>query len=248
MKRIRTNKLSDGFTLIELIISLTIIALLVTVLYLAFSIASQLWTKQGATKDGAQRERSFNRLLMVDFQNICPFTFNWEKGKGFFFAGDSQNLFYVTTNGFGARHRENKGLFFCCLHLEKEQDGENLYLYKVPRPSPEIIKSWSAFMQAMTKGNTFVHGNLLENKGLLVIKGIKEAEFFFDNGEFWNPPKLDTIQNEKELIEFFKENYLTTWAKDSFPKRIIFMYRLSKKTRSLIIPVLSPPTREYKKP
>ena len=44
--RLKKNTSNKGFTLIEMVIAMTILALVVTVLYLAFSTAGRIWGRQ----------------------------------------------------------------------------------------------------------------------------------------------------------------------------------------------------------
>ncbi len=91
-----------GFTLIEVVAAMTVMALVVVVLYYSFSTALTTWQKQDADNEQAERTVAMARLLTADLRACRPYTLNWKEGKDFFFAAGESAVFYVTTSGFGA--------------------------------------------------------------------------------------------------------------------------------------------------
>ncbi|MBN2706694.1 MAG: prepilin-type N-terminal cleavage/methylation domain-containing protein, partial [Deltaproteobacteria bacterium] len=172
---LKKNTSDRGFTLIEMVMAMTILALVVAVLYLAFSSAGRIWTRQQLQSGEGEREAALVRLLSDDLENLAPYSYSWEKGQGFFFALGSRALFYATTSGFGARQRGAQGLYFACCYLEKDADGEGDALY--------LIKTWGPntwLLAALVEFSRDPAGRLdldeeMRESALLVLDGLGEA-------------------------------------------------------------------------
>ncbi|MEA3333488.1 MAG: prepilin-type N-terminal cleavage/methylation domain-containing protein, partial [Pseudomonadota bacterium] len=136
---LKKNTSNSGFTLIEMVIAMTILALVVTVLYLAFSTAGRIWSRQQIKGGRGEYEAALARLMSDDLQNLVPYSFSWEKGEGFFFALGPKALFYATTSGYGARRRSAEGLYFACCYLQESQEKEGFALYLVKELGPKKI-------------------------------------------------------------------------------------------------------------
>jgi len=82
-----------GFTLFELMISLTIISMIVLVLYYSFSLGVRIWQQGDNEENVLKRHEVFRRLLKRDFRHAARYSFRWEKGKGFFLPVDRRPSF-----------------------------------------------------------------------------------------------------------------------------------------------------------
>ena len=124
---------SEGFTLLEMVISMTILSMVVLMIYFSFSVGVDLWRKKQESDNPLQRLELALRLLSKDLESVVDYTCQWEKGTTYFFAGSQSCLFYVTRNGLGAVAREDKALFFTCLYLKSGPDGDmELFVSKTP--------------------------------------------------------------------------------------------------------------------
>ena len=124
---------SSGFTLLELIISLTITAMVVVVVYSAFSLGVRVWERQGQESDAVKRDEIMFRLLDRDVADMAPYVMLLDGASLSLTAGGPTAFFYVTRNGFGALRRQDRALFFTCLFVAEDDDKDlALYLYKVP--------------------------------------------------------------------------------------------------------------------
>lgn len=215
-----------------MIISLTIVSMVVILIYYAFSIGVQTWNRQDKKNQTSKRKEIIYRLIKNDFREISPYTLQWEKGKISFFAGGPQSIFYVTQHGLGASSREEKGLFFACLYLDKCPDGSiGLFLYKTPYPGPDLIQELSDFQTMTEQGRqTFLPSENIRRKGLLILKDLKDISFTYTKKEF----KPFSGLNEKAIVsksdeEDEEKNMFSDWVRKELPEQIRFKYEYKQK-------------------
>ena len=232
--------MKQGFTLIEVVVSLTIMAMVITVLYQAFSVSGRIWSRQQVQGDIIAREQALWNLLTGDFREICPYTFNREKGQGGFFEGGQKTIFYVTTNKFASSFRRPGGLFFCCFYIRPDAEGNySAYLYKTPYPETRLFKAFDDFQQLPTdQKRDYVPGEEIREKSVLIIDGLVDASFSYGKEQFISLPE----HGKEALIE--ADDYtlpITTWGGGHHPDRLLFSYRQEEKARQLLIPLYAPP-------
>lgn len=216
-----------GFTLLETVISLTILALLMLVLYLAFSTASSVWGRVDDGGSRGQRQETVTRLLAEDFRALRPYSLGWERGQDFAFAGAARTVFYVTTGGLGAVDRASHGLFFACLFLAPADDGTlALRLYKSPYPDQAYFEALHDF--ATSVGNAradWLPPETMAEGSTTLLEGLGEAAFTFAAG----PASLPA---EDEASPFARRRPLPEkdWGKPSLPATAQLEYSLAGKT------------------
>jgi len=238
-----------GFTLIEMVIAMTILALIVTVLYLAFSSAGRVWSRQQLKGGRSEREAALLRLLRDDLGHLVPYTFSWEKGTGFFFALGPKVLFYATTNGFGARRRSiADGLYFSCLYLASDNDdeagnekGQALYLVKEFGPSRYLVEALWDFIQKPEAG--FKPDEKLRQAALKVIDNLDEVSF----AVVVDPEKLPLAQEEIPAEALQDKDRVQKYTRANLPARILLQFQVGSGGRRRFLLSLNPPPVPQKK-
>ncbi len=232
-----------GFTLIEMIIAMVILALVVTVLYLAFSTAGRIWSKQQVKGGRGKHEAALIRLLHDDLQNLVPYSFSWEKGEGFFFALGPRTIFYATTSGYGARQRQAEGLYFACCYLKKseEHEGLSLYLAKELGPKKFLVEALWDFMHNPDKN--FSASSEISEASLLVLDGLSEAEFVM----VADPEKLNLPEGEIESGALVESGETRNFNRKNLPGNILLRYENSDAEKRNFLLSLAPPPELPKK-
>jgi len=246
LKKNSLSKSNDntGFTLIEMIIAMTILALVVTVLYLAFSSAGRIWSKQQVKGGQGEHEVALTRLLHDDLQHLLPYSFSWEKGEGFFFALGPRVLFYATASGYGARQRRAEGLYFACCYLKdsEDQEGQSLYLVKELGPKKFLVEALWDFIRNPEK--ELALGSEMSEASLLVVDGLSEVSF----AVVADPEKLNLPEGEIAAGALVEGDNIRNYSRKNLPRNILFRYRnTTGKQRNLLLNLEPPPELPQKK-
>lgn len=176
-----------GFTLMELMVSMTIISMVVVVLYFAFSMGSRSWDKDDLRTGREVRLETVLRLIQDDLLNAVPYAMNWEKGSISLFAGGPRSIFYVTGNGAGAVSGAGAGLFFTFLYVDEclETTEECLFLYKASRPSPEFVSTVDEFTSTSEfQRLNFSPGTEIANKSILIQNNLDDLNISYSSEDF----------------------------------------------------------------
>lgn len=206
----------SGFTLIEILISLTILVFLLAVLYQAFSSSSRLWMQQELFNEDKSRQAAAHRLFNDDFSELVSYEYQHAEGKYFFFSATPSKIFYVTRNGFGARNRGSYALFFALCYLRETEDGrQGLYLYKTPFPEKSFMQAFEEFIKSDNQERKFWNfPKDLEDNSVLIISDLDEAGFFYDQPALASPAEIEdaysvvgsNIDNDPILLTKFPED------------------------------------------
>ena len=232
-----------GFTLIEMIIAMTILALVVTVLYLAFSSAGRIWSKQQVKGGQSEHEVALTRLLHDDLQHFVPYSFSWEKGEGFFFALGPRVIFYATTSGYGARQRRAEGLYFACCYLKdsEDQEGQSLYIIKEMGPKKILVEALWDFIKNPEK--ELAVSSEMSEAALLVVDGLSEASF----AVVADPEELNLPEGEIATGALVEGDNIRNYSRKNLPRNILFRYHnTTGKQRNLLLNLEPPPALPLK--
>ena len=93
-----------GFTLIEVVLALSIFALLATILYGAFALSHNALAKSNAGASRSQKQRSIADLLGSYVRSAFPYRSS-PQDQAIFFEGESESLAFVSaySHGMGGR-------------------------------------------------------------------------------------------------------------------------------------------------
>ncbi len=236
----------SGFTLLELIISMTIISMVVLVLYFAFSTGVRVWDRDDSQASEYERIEAVLRLVETDLAEAVPYNMNWEMGSLALFTGGKTSLYYVTGNGTGAMAGAGAGLFFTALYAgDCPEDPETcLFLYKSPRPHPEYVENVDDFRGATEiQREYFKPGGHIEQNSILLLKGVESLKFTFSIDEF---QPFGMSRDDSGEVSFMDEGDLSEdhWNQDDLPGQVRLSFMLDEKSYTVHAAVaLSTPVR-----
>lgn len=121
-----------GFTLIELMISMTILGLMVVIIVQSFWLGQRSWQKGEKVVLAELQLRTVIDLISKQLHSAYPLVTKEEGEKVLRFSGDSEEISFVTSLPVGYRQKE--GLFHISYILKDEplQGGKVLVVYQRP--------------------------------------------------------------------------------------------------------------------
>jgi prepilin-type N-terminal cleavage/methylation domain-containing protein len=119
-----------GFTLIEVTIAVTLLALVTTVLYGAFYLGHRAAEKAQARFEENQRVRSLEELLGGYIRSAYPYRPS-VRDPAIFFSGEENRLTFVSALSMGVG---NRGMSKISLVWEGEENGEGLLILREKIP------------------------------------------------------------------------------------------------------------------
>lgn len=235
-----TQSRTGGFTLIEMLIGMTIMALVVTVLYSAFSTAASTWRRQEGRTHESMRLLRLHQILRDDILALVPYQVKLEEDNGLFLAGSPSVLFYTTRNGFGSNNPARKGLFFTCVFVAETEQGQAIHLYKNPLPQKEILRQALEFKQTSSGLRpAFEPSSAIREQSIMVLDGLEQASFVFAKEDFVAFEGTEPF-DEFALSEQSEGAYLEEWVEDEFPGQLLFLHTYRDKSLRLRLPILPP--------
>jgi prepilin-type N-terminal cleavage/methylation domain-containing protein len=210
-----------GFTLIEVIISMTIMAMIALMLYWSFAMGARVWETQGEKTAAARRQDVLLRLLDDDFRRIAAYSMLQEGGQTEFFAAGPTALFYVTRNGFAALGREGRALFFSCVFIRETWNGAlEVAVYKTSAPEPGLVRELQDF-QGMSQADRarYAPGPELAEQAVSVLEDLDEAGFVFHQ-ESVEPFAGPVAGGVRRAGRTEQPEPLDEWVQSGFPGQV----------------------------
>ncbi len=230
---------SSGFTLLELVISMTIVSMVVVVLYFAFSTGSRVWDRDLEQEDEQSRLEAVLRLINNDMSRMVPYDMNHEGKVLSLPAGGSSSFFYVTGNGTGSMAGTGAGLYFSVLFVDEcEGDTEQcLYLYKSPRPEEKLVDEAKKFRNAGERQRElFGPGTEIAENSILLVPGVEDFLISYSSEEFKAFTGTEPKDDERS---FLKEGSLDgqEWIEQGLPGQVRVSFTLKDQKLMVHSPV-----------
>ena len=233
-----SDERSKGFTLLELLLSLSIISLVLLVLYQAFSVGFRVWERDQELSGEMFRLEAVLKLLEEDMLQAVPYNMNWKEGGIQLFAGGPKSVYYVTGNGTGAISGPDAGLFFCALYSDSCPDGQGecLYLHKSPRPAPEFVEAVNEFRGTPTPRGHYDAGAHLRDEGIVILENAADINFSYIAEEFVPFAGMQEIKDHAPIYEkdFQHEE---EWILNQLPGQIRVSFVLDEEEYFVHVPV-----------
>jgi general secretion pathway protein J len=198
-----TRKSQKGFTLIEVILAMTIFALMGTVLYGAFSLSHSAVEKSQRSFENNQKLRAVDELLGSYIRSAYPYRLSPQDGA-LLFAGEEAELTFVSSFSLamGGRGMAKVRLFW-------EGDEKHAGLLRLEEETPVRVLS--------EEGNEGHEG--LRN-GLVVREGVKEFRITYLDPqsdeekweERWDTKERNTLPRAIRLHYLTKEGREVQWV------------------------------------
>jgi len=126
MTQVRKPKRDLGFTLLELVVTLTLLGFVLIMVLGLLRLGSSSWERGEAKADHYQKQRIVLNLLSQQVKSSFPYKIKAQKAEGNYIAffGERDSLRFVSTFSITAKRPE--GLVFVIYRVEEGKDTEKL--------------------------------------------------------------------------------------------------------------------------
>ena len=164
-RRAETFDLSTnlGFTLIEVLVTLTILGFILLIIFGAFRLGLSAWNRGESTKENYQKVRIISQLISRQVKSAVPYKIKTQKAEGDYlaFEGKAHSLKFVSA--FPMKSRQAEGFVYAVYEFKEggEEEGR-LILYE---------------QRVLNKD--FFADDLKEDLGISILEGISNVRFEF---------------------------------------------------------------------
>ncbi len=130
-----------GFTLMELLVSITVVSLLATGILFGWRVASAAWQKAGLHLEKQRKAQATHQLLQEQMASMVPYAARTSQGTlEVFFQGEPQAARFVSR--YSLVHRARAGLYRVEYQVAAEANGAyQLLLNETPVAGPEELSA-----------------------------------------------------------------------------------------------------------
>lgn len=189
-----------GFTLLELIITFTILSLILVIIFGAMRLGSSSWDRGEESADRYQRMRIVINLLSQQLKSAYPYKVKAQKAEADYIAyqGEADSLRFVSV--FSLQARRPEGLVFVIYRVqEKGSTGKTLKVYE-----KRVLNK--DFMEDTPDDDKFLP--LLEDLSDFKFEYFKEGESEDEAGEWvgsWDGKERKELPREVRMTAQWKE-------------------------------------------
>jgi general secretion pathway protein J len=165
----------EGFTLIEVMITLTILGFILLIVFGSFRLGLSAWEKGESMKNEYQKFRIVSELISRQIKSVVPYKIKTQKAEGDYlgFEGKAQSLKFVSA--FSMRAKNPEGFVYAIYQFKKEgKEGSRFVLYE----------------QRVLNKN-FFEEEPKEELAVSLLEGVSDVRF-----EYYQ--KEDTLKNRTE--------------------------------------------------
>ena len=197
----KTGKGSSGFTLLELIVTFTILSLVVVMILGALRLGSAAWEKGEERAEKIQKKRIVFDLLSQQMKSSFPYRLKSQKAEADYlvFVGDGSSLKFVSA--FSLRARRQEGLVFV---IYKVEEGAS---------SGKVLK---VYEKRMSNSKTLLEETPDEEQFLTLMDGLSDLKFeYFEEaedkdttgtwGEAWDAKEKKALPGQVKMTATWKE-------------------------------------------
>ena len=180
MKRRADASHPRGFTLLEVVVTLTILGLILLIIFGAFRLGLAAWDRGEQTREEYQRQRTATQLIHRQIKSMVPYKIKTQKAEGDYlaFEGKGRSLKFVSTLSLKAARPD--GLVFAVYEFKDGgSEGGRLVAYEKRVVNKDFFE----------EGPT-------EDQGISVLEGLSDVRFEYFREEDTEKTRTEGWMNE----------------------------------------------------
>lgn len=172
---------SSGFTLIEVIITLTILGFIILIVSETFRLGLSTWERGDSIKEDYQKIRMISQLVSRQIKSAVPYKFKTEKAEGDYlaFQGKHNSLRFVSALAMKAKRPEG----FVYVVYQFKDEGEK--------------KGRLVLYEQRALNRNFFEDDLKEDSALTLFEGVSQVRF-----EYYREANEEKNQKEEWVEEW----------------------------------------------
>jgi general secretion pathway protein J len=108
-----------GFTLVEVMITLTILGFILLIIFGGFRLSYSAWERGDSTKEELQRRRIISQLISQQIKSIVPYRIKTEKAEGNYLAFQGKSQFLKFVSALPIRTKRPEGFVYAIYELKE---------------------------------------------------------------------------------------------------------------------------------
>lgn len=189
-----SKRFPSGFTLMEVLISLTVLGFILLIIFGGFRLGLSAWERGESIKEEHQTARVISQMISRQVRSAVPYKVNTKQPEGDYlaFEGKPRSMRFVSS--LPIRGNRTEGLVYTIYQFEEDGDGSGrLVLYE------QRVLNRNFFEEEPKKENKHI---LMEGVSKLLFEYYQEGEPSKDQSEEW--VEEWSAKEKKELPEGVK--------------------------------------------
>ncbi|HSR10779.1 MAG TPA: prepilin-type N-terminal cleavage/methylation domain-containing protein [Thermodesulfobacteriota bacterium] len=130
MRRRRSPIEAAGFTLVEVLVTLTIMGFVVLVTFQVFRLGISVWDRGEASREGYQKLRISSQLIAQQMKSLIPYKIKSQKAEGDFLAFEGKSRSVKFVSALSLKTRKPAGLTYVVYEFQAVGDSGRLRQYE----------------------------------------------------------------------------------------------------------------------
>ncbi len=120
-----------GFTLLEVVVTLTILGFILLIISGAFRLGLSAWEKGESTREGYEKVRTISRLVCQQIKSSVPYKIKTEKAEGDYLAFEGRPHFLRFVSALPIKAKQPQGFVYAIYEFQEGgQEGGRLVYYE----------------------------------------------------------------------------------------------------------------------
>ncbi len=149
-----------GFTLIEVVITMTVLGFIILIIMGAFRLGLSAWERGERMREDFQIERASLQMISRQLRSMVPYKIKTQKAEGDYLAFEGKEGSMKFVSALSLRAQRPEGFIFVFYEFKQSQKGGSLLVYE-----QKVVNT------------DFFEERFSEEKGISLMEGISDVRF-----------------------------------------------------------------------